>query len=45
MPVTDKTLYAVWTPRSDIVYYVEHWLITGDGTFSPLNPDGHRASR
>ena len=41
MPVGNETLYAVWTPRSDIVYSVEHWLITGDGTFAPLDKDGN----
>lgn len=41
MPTANETLYAVWTPRSDIVYTVEHWLITGDGTFSPLDKNGN----
>ena len=40
MPTNDKILYAVWAPRDDITYYVEHWLLSGDGTFSPLNSDG-----
>ena len=33
-------LYLYYQPKTDVAYYVERWLLTGDGKLSPLDKDG-----